>query len=173
MNIQAKPVNAPAIEFEKKEKSDSKLKTEFFRRYFRVVHALFAVLLGIQLIPDQLTTETYASYVIWFALGVEVFTLIVSAFIKKPKSLNLFVDIVAFVYGLLIVFGLSLELILERKARQCGYIHIKILRCYTTYCIYPLRNSTSSDFPQRIRIRYLPCYLLACACGYYERRYEC
>ena len=104
MNIQAKNA-VPSADIS--EKNSSGLKAEIFRRYFRVVHALFAVLLLIQLIPDQLTTETYASYVLWFAIGVEVFTLIVSAFIKKPKSLNLFVDIVAFIYGLLIAWTLA------------------------------------------------------------------
>ena len=94
MNIQAKNA-VPSADIS--EKNSSGLKAEIFRRYFRVVHALFAVLLLIQLIPDQLTTETYASYVLWFAIGVEVFTLIVSAFIKKPKGLNIFVDIVAFI----------------------------------------------------------------------------
>ena len=51
------------------------------KRYFRVVHALFIVLLLIQLLPDQLSVETYAQYVIWFAVGVEALTLLVSSFI--------------------------------------------------------------------------------------------
>ena len=77
------------------------------KRYLRVVHALFIVFLLIQLIPDSLTTDTAAAYSIWFVVGVEVLTLIISAFIKKPVSLNLFVDIVGFIYGLLIAWTLA------------------------------------------------------------------
>ena len=88
--------NLTAVKTDKK--INSKLKAEFFRRYFKVVHGLFAVLLLIHFLPDRLTTDTYAPYVIWFAIGVEVFTLILSALIKKTTSLNLFVDIVAFIY---------------------------------------------------------------------------
>ena len=106
MNIQTKAIAAPAI-YSEEIKEPSKIKTEFFRRYFRVVHILFAVLLLIQLLPDQLATETYASYAIWFAVGVEALTLIASALIKKPAALNLFVDIVAFIYGLLIAWTLA------------------------------------------------------------------
>ena len=76
MNIQTNDIAAPAIYSDKEIKEPSKIKTEFFRRYFRVVHMLFAVLLLIQLLPDQLATETYASYSIWFAVGVEALTLI-------------------------------------------------------------------------------------------------
>lgn len=77
------------------------------KRYLRVVHLLFIILMLIQFIPNSLTTETYASYVVKFAIGVEILTLIASAFIKKPLGLNLFVDIVAFVYGLLIAWTLA------------------------------------------------------------------
>ena len=77
------------------------------KRYFRVVHALFIVLLLIQLLPDQLSGDTYAQYVIWFAVGVEVLTLLVSSFIKKSVGLNLFTDIVSFIYGLLIAWTLA------------------------------------------------------------------
>ena len=105
MNIPANTVSA--VKPDKKIKINSELKTEFLKRYFRVVHGLFAVLLLIQFLPDKLTTETYVSYVIWFAVGVEVLTLILSAFIKKPASLNLFTDIVGFIYGLLIAWTLA------------------------------------------------------------------
>ncbi len=77
------------------------------KRYLRVVHALFIVLLLIQLLPDQLSGDTYAQYVIWFAVGVEALTLLVSSFIKKPVGLNLFTDIVSFIYGLLIAWTLA------------------------------------------------------------------
>ncbi len=77
------------------------------QRYLRIVHALFIVFLLIQFLPNQLTTETYAGYAVWFVVGVEILTLLVSGMIKKSVSLNLFVDIVGFVYGLLIVWTLA------------------------------------------------------------------
>ena len=77
------------------------------KRYLRVVHALFIVLLLIQLLPDKLSGDTYAQYVIWFAVGVEALTLLVSSFIKKPVGLNLFTDIVSFIYSLLIAWTLA------------------------------------------------------------------
>ena len=79
----------------------------FKKRYLRLVHLLFIVLLLIQLLPDKLSGDTYAQYVIWFVVGVEILTLIVSAFIKKREGLNLFTDIVSFVYGLLIAWTLA------------------------------------------------------------------
>ncbi len=77
------------------------------KRYLRIVHVLFAALLLIQLIPDRLNTETYAQYVVWFALIAEALTLIVSSVIKKPLSLTLFVDVVSCIYGLLIAWTLA------------------------------------------------------------------
>ena len=96
-----------AIQSPKTEKTVSYLRTEILHRYFKVVHGLFAILILIQFLPDKLSSETYASYVIWFAVGVEVFTLVFSFFIKKMENLNLFVDIIAFIYGLLIAWTLA------------------------------------------------------------------
>ena len=79
----------------------------FKKRYLRLVHLLFIVLLLIRLLPDKLSGDTYAQYVVWFAVGVEILTLIVSSFIKKPIGLTLFVDIVSFIYGLLIAWTLA------------------------------------------------------------------
>ena len=107
MNTQTKSSVSRSGSFENNKTEKSKTKSEIFRRYFRVVHALFVVLMLIQFLPDQLPTETYASYVIWFAVGVEILTLVFSAFIKKPAALNLFVDIIAFIYGLLILWTLA------------------------------------------------------------------
>ncbi len=77
------------------------------KRYLRTVHFLFIALLLVQLLPDKLTTDTYAGYVVWFAVGVEILTLTVSAIIKKPLGLTLFADIVSFIYGLLIAWTLA------------------------------------------------------------------
>ena len=105
MNIPADTI--PSVKADRKIKINSELKTEFLKRYFRVVHGLFAVLILIQFLPDKLTTDTYTSYVIWFAVGVEVITIIFSALIKKIGSLNLFTDIVAFIYGFLVLWTLA------------------------------------------------------------------
>lgn len=77
------------------------------KRYFRVVHLFFIVLLLVQILPNKLTTEIYTSYVIWFAVGVEVLTLVITSLLKKEAGVNLFVDIVAFIYGLLIAWTLA------------------------------------------------------------------
>lgn len=76
-------------------------------RYLKVVHALFIVLILIQFLPDKLPAYTYASYLIWFAIGTEAVTLIASSLIKKKEGLDLFADIVTFIYGLLIAWTLA------------------------------------------------------------------
>lgn len=77
------------------------------QRYCRVTHLLFAALLLIQLLPDRLEADTYAAYTIWFAVGVEVLVLVVSALVKKKQGLDLFLDIIAFLFGLLILWTLA------------------------------------------------------------------
>ena len=51
MNTQIKSVIPSAITSDKKEKTVSNLRNEIFRRYLRVVHILFAVLILIQFMP--------------------------------------------------------------------------------------------------------------------------
>lgn len=53
------------------------------KRFLRVTNILFIIFLLIQWIPDKLAADTYTSYTIWFAAGVEVLVLLVSAFAKK------------------------------------------------------------------------------------------
>ena len=106
------------------------------KRYLRTVHFLFIALLLVQLLPDKLTTDTYAGYVIWFAVGVEILTLIVSALIKKPLGLTLFVDIVSFIYGLLIAWTLATakfnllkpSLAADRRLRKDHHKHSQLGR---------------------------------------------
>ena len=76
------------------------------KRFLRATNLLFLLFLLIQWIPDKLDADTDAAYTIWFAAGVEVLVLLVSAFSKKERGLNLFLDIVGFLYGLLIVWVL-------------------------------------------------------------------
>ena len=170
------------------------------KRYFRVVHALFIVLLLIQLLPDKLSGDTYAQYVIWFAVGVEALTLLVSSFIKKPVGLNLFTDIVSFIYGLLIAWTLAtakFNLLKPALFPPPGKVFWRMIGDYETivtnifssvgiilqgYLLalviaiplgLPLRYRSAADLPFGLGIRYLFSDLLACARRHDERRYEC
>ncbi|NLT08909.1 MAG: ABC transporter permease subunit [Ruminococcus sp.] len=77
------------------------------KRYLRLAHLLFIALLLIQLLPDHSTKAVYTSYLVKFAIGVEVIVLAASALIKKEESLALLVDIAGFVYVLLAVWSLA------------------------------------------------------------------
>lgn len=77
------------------------------KRFLRVTNLLFVLLLLVQLLPDTISKEPRTSYVVWFAVGLEVIVLIVSALAKKPQSLNLFLDIVGFLYSFLIAWTLA------------------------------------------------------------------
>ena len=77
------------------------------RRFLRVTNLLFVLLIAVQFLPDQISKDPQTSYVIWFAVIVEALVLLVSALIKKEESLNLFLDIIGFVYGLLIAWTLA------------------------------------------------------------------
>lgn len=77
------------------------------KRYLRVTNVLFVVFLLIQLIPDTVSKDSYSVYAVTFVIGIEILTLVVSTLIKKEDSLNLFLDIIAFLYGLLIVWTLA------------------------------------------------------------------
>lgn len=77
------------------------------KRFLRVTNLLFVVLLAIQFLPDKISKEPQVSYVIWFAVGVEALVLLASALIKKPQSLNLFLDIIGFLFGFLILWTLA------------------------------------------------------------------
>ena len=77
------------------------------QRYLRVTNLLFLILLGVQFLPDKVRQDPSTGYVIGLAVGVEVLVLIFSAVIKKSQSLNLFLDIVGFIYVLLIAWTLA------------------------------------------------------------------
>ena len=76
------------------------------KRFLRVVNFLFVALLLVQLIPNARTGESHTEYLVWFAVGLEAIVLLVSALAKKEKSLNLFLDIIAVVFGFLTVWTL-------------------------------------------------------------------
>ena len=76
-------------------------------KLFRVTHLLFLVLVGIQFIPDNpAISNSGTAYLIGFAVILEAITLVALPFLKKKESLNLFLDIVGFLYGFLIVWTL-------------------------------------------------------------------
>ena len=79
----------------------------FKSKLFRVTHLLFLVLVAIQFIPDNpAISNANTAYLIGFAVIAEVVTLVSLPFLKKKESLNLFLDIVGFLYGFLIVWTL-------------------------------------------------------------------
>ena len=75
-------------------------------RFLRITNLLFIVFILIQFIPNKLADNVYTSYAVWFAVGLEVLVLIVSALIKKEKGLDLFLDVIGFIFGLLILWTL-------------------------------------------------------------------
>lgn len=77
------------------------------KRFLRVTNLLFLLLIAVQLLPNQISKDPQTAYVIWFALGVEVLVLLVSALVKKEQGFNLFLDIIGFLFGLLIAWTLA------------------------------------------------------------------
>ena len=77
------------------------------KRFFRITNLLFLVLIGIQFLPDQSAKPALSMNVIWFAAGLEVLVLLVSAVIKRQAGLTLFLDIVGFIYVFLILWTLA------------------------------------------------------------------
>ncbi len=67
------------------------------QRFLRPVHILFAIALAIVLIPGK-GTDKYGVYLVGFLLILEALTLAVSAFVKKKPSLDVFLDIIGFLY---------------------------------------------------------------------------
>ena len=77
------------------------------KRYLRVTNLLFLLLLAVQFLPDRILKAPETSYVIWFAVGVEALVLLVSALMKKPQGLNLFLDVIGFLFGFMILWTLA------------------------------------------------------------------
>lgn len=77
------------------------------RRFLKIVHILFVVFLLIQLLPNKLAVGDAASYAVWVAAGLEAIVIAVTLLIKSDDGVNLFTDIAAFLFGLLIVWTLA------------------------------------------------------------------
>lgn len=100
------------ISFKKSTKKENALSVEdqslsFKDRFLRVVNILFVLLLLIQLLPNHNSVDPKTAYLIGFAVILETVVIIVSASIKNKAGHTLFVDIVSFVYGLLILWTLA------------------------------------------------------------------
>ena len=98
--------------FKKNTKKENALSVEdqslsFKDRFLRVVNILFVLLLLIQLLPNHNSVNPKTAYLIGFAVILETVVIIVSASIKNKAGHTLFVDIVSFVYGLLILWTLA------------------------------------------------------------------
>jgi NitT/TauT family transport system permease protein len=76
------------------------------RRLFRVCHLLFIIFLTVQLLPDKVSKNPYPAYAIGFIIILEILVILVSLSAKKEFSLNLFGDIICFVYALFIAWTL-------------------------------------------------------------------
>lgn len=79
----------------------------FKKRFIRTTNLLFLILILVQLLPNAIEGEASASYTVWFAMGVEILVLAISALSKKEKNLHLFLDIISFIYVLLILWTLA------------------------------------------------------------------
>ena len=71
----------------------------FKQRYLRVTNLLCLILIAVQFLPDKIANNSKISYVIVFAIAVELIVIIASLLIKKLEALNLFLDIIGFLFG--------------------------------------------------------------------------
>lgn len=76
------------------------------KRFLRVTNILFVVLMLVQLLPDKVSGETHTTYLIGFAIVLEVLALAASILSKNENGLNLSLDIIGFLYALIIVWTL-------------------------------------------------------------------
>ncbi len=76
------------------------------KRFLRVTNILFVVLMLVQLLPDKVSGETHTTYLIGFAIVLEVLALAASILSKNENGLNLSLDIIGFLYALTIVWTL-------------------------------------------------------------------
>lgn len=76
-------------------------------RFLRITHIFFAILMIIQLLPDNSQKEVCTSSLIVFAIAAEAVVIILSFLIKKKESLSLTLDIFGFIYVFLTVWTLA------------------------------------------------------------------
>lgn len=76
------------------------------KRFLRVTNILFVILMLVQLLPDKASGETHTAYLIGFAIVLEVLALAASILSKNENGLNLSLDIIGFLYALIIAWTL-------------------------------------------------------------------
>ena len=76
-------------------------------RFIRFVNLFFVLLLLIQLLPNHTSSDPGTKYTVIFTLAIEVLVLLVSFLSKEKKSLNLFLDVISFIYVFLILWTLA------------------------------------------------------------------
>lgn len=76
-------------------------------RFLRFVNLFFVLLLLVQLLPNQTKADPETKYTIIFTLVIEAFVILVSILAKEKKSLNLFLDVIGFIYVFLILWTLA------------------------------------------------------------------
>ncbi|MBQ8927526.1 MAG: ABC transporter permease subunit [Oscillospiraceae bacterium] len=77
------------------------------KRFLRVTHLLFLATLGVQFLPDHAgITDPHTAWLIGFVLLLEVLTLALTPVFKKKESLNLFLDVIGFIFGFLLLWTL-------------------------------------------------------------------
>ena len=76
-------------------------------RFLRVVNILFVLLLLVQLLPNHNSVNPKTVYLIGFTVILEAIVILVSSLIKNKTAHTLFVDIISFLYGLLILWTLA------------------------------------------------------------------
>ena len=57
----------------------------FRNRFLRVTNLLFLILVAVQFLPDRTVKPAECLNVLWFAIGLEILVLVVSALIKKRE----------------------------------------------------------------------------------------
>lgn len=82
-------------------------KMDFKERFFHVVNILFVLLLLVQLLPNHNSVDPKTAYLIGFVVIVEILVLLISALINNRIAHTLFIDIISFIYGLLILWTLA------------------------------------------------------------------
>ena len=76
-------------------------------RFLRFVNIFFVLLLLVQLLPNRIEGEAKTIYTVVFTLIIEAVVILISAFSKEKKSLNLILDIISFIYVFLILWTLA------------------------------------------------------------------
>jgi NitT/TauT family transport system permease protein len=108
--------------------------------FFKPGRLLFLVFLLVQLLPDKISKSSHSAYSIGFVVALEILTLTATALTKKTEDLELFSDILSFVYAFLITWTLLTSkfnvlkevlfpapgAVFEQMLRDAGRIRINI-----------------------------------------------